>query len=116
MADTPELIEGPSFVEGNTNTDHDYIVKRNGAVFDLTGYSDPRMRAVNLSTRTVVAEFAGSIITAAAGRIRFNHDTIAAADGEYLAQIDIEHPSAGELTIERDVKILVRKRVEALVA
>lgn len=113
MADTDVQV-AHEFVAGDTDTTRDYIVKRAGSVVNLTGYDPPVLYARNRTTHENLASITGSIVDAAAGQVRVNHDTMAAVAGEYLCDIELVHPSNGTETIRRSFKNIVRPGVHDL--
>lgn len=108
-----DTIEGPSFVVGDTDTDHDYPITRSRAVLDLTGYSGVEMEAFNEKTREAVDTITGSILApATAGIVRFSHDDLVAAAGTYRCQIILVHATNGRRRLKKDILIPVRESVE----
>lgn len=109
------LIEGPNFVQGETDTDVDYRATQDGEPFDLTGYTRVELYAVNMRTGVALAVINGTILSpATAGVFRINHDTITAvADADsWRCQFARVHPTNGTRRWPRDVRIPVRARVE----
>jgi hypothetical protein len=107
-----DVIDGPSFVKGDTDTDHDYPITRSRSVLDLTGYTGVEMEGWNETTGEALATLVGSILAPASnGVVRFNHDTIAAAVGVYRCQIVLVSV-AGRRRLKRDIRIPVRESVE----
>jgi hypothetical protein len=108
------VIEGPSFVEGETDTDRDYAIVRDRLPFDLTGYSDPQLYARNVRTGVALAAIPGSVLVPTTGGvIRFSHDALTAEDAdEWIVQVELVHPVSGTRRLKRDMRIVVRPKVE----
>lgn len=102
------------FARGDTDTTEDYDITRVRAVVPLTGYDPPKLYARNMTSGTNVGPITGSIPDAANGRVRFDHDLIAANDGDYTCEVELIHPSNGARAIRRWFRIIVRKRVHDL--
>jgi hypothetical protein len=101
------------FGAGDTNTTRRYALTENGAAKDLTSATSVKLYA-RARGAAALAAITGSIVApATGGLVDFDHDTIAANEGVYDCDIEVNSAS-GVISCGDKFKITVRARAASV--
>ena len=101
------------FGVGDTDTTRRYALQEDGAAKNLTGYTSVKLYAYKRGGTAALSAITGTVISAAGGTVDFDHDTIAAAEGVYVCDIEF-NSAAGIARCEETFLITVRARAASV--
>ena len=100
------------FGVGDTDTTRRYALQEDGAAKDLTS-TTVKLYAYKRGGVAALTAITGTVISAAGGTVDFDHDTIAAAEGVYVCDIETTK-AAGIASCEETFLITVRARAASV--